>query len=131
MFLMRILLIFSIIVNANLTFADEVTILDKDQKAPFSGVLFPKDQAQQMRKDLIDSDLNKQLNESYKKSIDLYKTTLDYKDQQIDVVMRQNDNLAKSLSSARSTSEWERFAWFALGVAATAATVYGVKKITE
>lgn len=130
---MKILLIFSIIVNLiNIpVYADDVTFLEKDQKAPFQGVLFPRDQAVQLRKDLIDADLNKALNESYKKSLDLYKTTNDIKDEQINLLINRNDQLAKSLNSARETTGLEKFAWFALGVAATAATVYGIKKITQ
>jgi hypothetical protein len=82
-----------------------------------------------IQKDLIDGDANKQLVESYKKSVDLYKANEALYQQKVDLYSSQNDKLAESLQSERSVSNWGRVAWFILGVAATCAAGYAISRV--
>ena len=127
-YLIKILLIFSITVNS---FAGEAVLLEQNKPAPFSGILFPKEQAEQMRKELLERDSLIIINKSLEESIKHNKDIIQISDLKINNLSEQNDNLAKSLYSERSMTNWERLAFFALGVIGTGLAVYGIKEATK
>lgn len=124
-----LLLIFS--TSLNISFAADVVEVKKDQPAPFAGFLFPPEKAQDVKDRLVDADRLKEINESYKRSIELYKDNEKLHEERMVKTMAQADNLAKNLYEARSTSSLEKFGYFFLGVLGTSLAVYGVKKATQ
>ena len=65
------------------------------------------------------------------KSIDLYKKNEDVQNQKVNILLEQNDKLAKSLGDARSVSTFERVAWFIGGMLVTSAAVFGASKLAK
>lgn len=112
-------------------FAQEVIMIKKDERAPFEGVLFPIDQAKKTRLELIECDIKKELNASYERTIKLYKENESYQDNKVNILLKQNDELSKSLVEAKSTSDFQKILWFGLGIIATGLAIYGTKEITR
>lgn len=136
-FRQKTLLIFSIIASLNIAVPsyavdteDAVYILKHDP-APYDGVLLPLKKAEQVRRELIEADALKAINESYVKSILLYKQTLQLSDQKYNTLLDQNDKLALALTESRKSNDLQKILWFGLGVLATGFAVYGAKKITQ
>lgn len=120
-----------------LTFSQNVkadtspSYLNKGDASPYAGLLFSVDDANSIRKQLIDLDTSKALNDSLNKSIDLYKNNETFYQQQKQVLLEQNDKLAKSLYEERQMTNWERAGFFVLGIAVTGLAFYGVKQLTK
>lgn len=123
------LLILLLISNS---FADEeVVYLEKGKQSPYTGYLFTPEKADSIRKQLIEGDTYKLLNQSLEKSLELEHKTVDLSNLKITNLSEQNDKLAKSLYEERSMSNWERIGFFALGVIGTGLAVYGIKQATK
>lgn len=84
-----------------------------------------------MRKELLERDSLIIINKSLEESIKHNKDIIQISDLKINNLSEQNDNLAKSLYSERSMTNWERLAFFALGVIGTGLAVYGIKEATK
>ena len=130
---MKTLLSFLMIglITINSSFAQEAVMIKKDERAPFEGVLFPLDQANKMRYQLIECDIKKELNASYERTIKLYKENESYQENKVNILMKQNDELSKALTESKSTTDLQKILWFSLGVLATGLAVYGASKITR
>jgi hypothetical protein len=125
--LLTILLIFSISVN-NQAFAvteaeQNVTIVEKNEPAPFRGYLFSEDKALKFRKDLLQLDTLKAMNDSYERSITLYKTNDELFNYKVNTLLQQNDKLADQLYRSKDRNDWENWAWFAFGILVTSVGV--------
>lgn len=127
---MKYLLIAILICNTCLA-DDGAVVVSKGDAAPFSGVLLSNEKANQLKVISIEHDEYKLLNDSLNRSINLYKSNEAVYDNKVNVLLQQNDKLAVDLYSARQTTMWEKLGFFVLGVAATTAAVYGVKKATQ
>lgn len=103
--------------------------IKKDEAAPFSGVLFSTDTANDLRKELLDKDLLKQENESLNKSINLYKTKDEISNNQIDELLKANSKLSTYIKN--ENSEYKPLLWFAIGIATSTLTVYALKKASN
>jgi hypothetical protein len=119
------------LITINSAFAQEAVMIKKDERAPFEGVLFPLDQANKTRYQLIECDIKKQLNSSYERTIKLYKENEVYQDNKVNLLLKQNDELSKALTESKSTSDLQKILWFGLGVLATGLAIYGTKEITR
>jgi len=109
--------------------AEDVVHLTKGAVAPYTGYLFPDDQAQDMKNKLqAYYDLNLQL-ESYKRSVELYSKNEVIYQKQLDLLSVQNDKLVNTTQQSLSMSNYEKFGYFALGILATGLAVYSAKKI--
>lgn len=111
--------------------AQDTALVRKGDLVPFDGILFSEKKANEVRYQLIKLDNLEKINESYDKTIVLYKKNEDYKNEQLSVLLQRNDDLAKSLQSSQTTSNWERILWFTLGVVATTGAVYGAGKVLK
>jgi hypothetical protein len=132
----KTLRIFSIIVSSviflnNTVLANEVVLLERGKPAPYSGVLFPVEKANELRKMAIELDTLRAVNESYIKSIGLYQKTIQLHDEKYNLLYQQNDRLAEALVESRRSNDLQRVIWFTLGVLATGFAFYGAKKITQ
>lgn len=130
---MKTLLTFLMIglITINSSFAQEAIVMKKDERAPFEGVLFPLEQANKIRYQLIECDIKKELNLSYERTIKLYKENEGYQENKVSILMKQNDELSKALTESKSTSDLQKIIWFGLGVIATGLAIYGTKQITK
>lgn len=129
--ILSILLITSILSGQIALAEGEAVSIRKNDPAPFAGVLLSNEKANELNNGLNERDQLKLLNESYTKTIKLYKDNEDLYNNKVNTLLTQNDKLAQSLYDARETTAWERFGWFALGVVGTSLAVYGVKKATQ
>lgn len=137
LFRQKILQIFSISVSLSLVtpaFAEqqlEARFILKNDIAPYDGVLLPLKQAERVRSDLIEIDTLRAMNESYAKSVQLYKQTIQLSDSKYNTLLDQNDKLAVALVESRRSSDLQKIMWFGLGVIATGFALYGAKKATQ
>lgn len=90
--------------------------------------IFSPAKAKDVRDRLIDLDTYQKLNESLNKSIELYKKNEVINDNKINLLIEQNDRLAKSLLAERTVGGWERFGYFLLGIVATVGAGFAIKK---
>jgi len=121
------LLISLMIVNNQLCLAQEALVLPKGTPAPYTGLLIPETKALDLYNELSKYKL---LSESYERSIALYKGNEEILDKKTKMLLDQNDDLAKKLTDARSTSSWEKAGWFALGFLSVMAGTYAIKVTT-
>ena len=128
---MKYLLILILACNTCFAADPDAVALNKNDPAPFSGVLLSNDKANQLKNTSIERDEYKLINDSLTRSVKLYRDNETIYDNKVNVLLQQNDKLAVSLYDARQTTMWEKFGYFFLGVAATTAAVYGVKKVTQ
>jgi hypothetical protein len=105
--------------------------LEQNKPAPYSGVLFPVEKANELRKMAIELETLRAVNESYIKSIGLYQKTIQLHDEKYNLLYQQNDKLAEALVESRRSNDLQRVIWFTLGVLATGFAFYGAKKITQ
>lgn len=118
------------LINVN-SFSQDTVALQKDDKAPFTGILFSEEKSRKIKLELEEKDSYKVLYDSTQRSLNLLDQNLKLKDDQIDILMNQNNKLAMSLRDSKDFNSWERFAWFALGVVATGFAVYGLNQATK
>lgn len=93
--------------------------------------VFSPDKAKEVRNKLIDLDTYSKLNESLNKSIELYKKNETINDNKINLLIEQNDKLAKSLLASQSLNNWERFGLVLLGIAMTVGAGFAIKRAGE
>jgi len=114
-----------LILISNICFADDSVFLNKGQPATFDGFLLPPDKVKELQNNTLERDTYKQINDSLNRSIDLYKSNTSIKDQEIQVLMNQNDNLAKSLNDSRTTSDWTKALYFLGGIVISVVAIKG------
>jgi len=123
---------FVIVINLNLLcipcYAEDVIFLPKGSTTQYDGYLFTPEKALKTRKELIELDYIKLENDSQKKSLDLFKLNDQYSKDKIQLLLDQNDKLAKSLYEARELTNWEKVGLFTLGVAVTGLAIYGARQ---
>ena len=95
--------------------------IEKDQKAPYTGILFTEKKAQSIRNELLEGDKNKLLLETEKHRTDRLGQIIIMKDEEIELYHKQNNRLLKS----NDRSDTLNYVWFGLGILATGLAVYG------
>jgi len=116
---------------SNVSNADQVVQLNQNDKAPFAGLLFDQEKANNVKIGLIERDLYKEIMASQSRSIDLLKENEVYSENKVKMLLDQNDKLSQSLRSSQSMTTWERIGFFALGVLATVGAAYAVRSATR
>lgn len=112
-------------------YGGQISDVKKGQPAPHDGVLFDPDEANKVKRDLIDKDTLEKINESYKKSMDLYKSNEEILQDQKKRLMDQNVELTRTLNDTRQTSDLTKILYFVLGVTLTGAAVYGASRLNR
>lgn len=128
---MKNLLISLMILLTSNCFAQDATHLNKNDPAPYEGIIFTIPRSQELRVMEIEHKEYKLLNDSLQRSQAQYEDILKLDTDKVNIVSQQNDNLAKSLEASRTSSEWTKILWFGLGVFATSAAIYGASKFTK
>ena len=106
---------------------ESVVLIEKGLPAPFKGYLFPEDKAQEIRKELIELDSLRAMESSYQKSIDIYKKNQDLYDYKTNVLLDQNEKLAKAVSS----NKYDGYIGFAVGILVTGLSIWGAKEVLK
>lgn len=127
---MKYLVLISFIISIT-CFADDPYLASKGTILPQDSWVFSPTKALEIRNKLIDLDTNVKLNESLQKSLTLEQLNGKIQQDKINLVMEQNDKLAKSLYAERSVSDGTKLVWFLIGVSATILTTYGVSQINR
>jgi len=112
--MIKVILILSLI--SSYSFAQDAVFLNKTQTAPFEGFLLPQTKLQELHNNTLERDAFQKENESLNKSLNLQQSNLGLKDNQIDILLKQNDNLAKTLSTERTLNNWEKVGYFLGGI---------------
>lgn len=110
-------------------FGDDPTLLQKDQAAPYEGLLFSQPKAQDIRNKLLERDAFKSTNESLERTISLKTENITLLESQKALLLKNSDELATSLHAERTSNMWTYFGFFALGVGGTILGLYGIKQI--
>lgn len=123
----NLILILSLI--SSYSFAQDAIFLNKTQLAPFDGFLLPQEKLQELHNNILERDAFQKENESLNKSLNIQQTNLGLKDNQINILLNQNDNLAKALYSERTLNNWEKVGYFAGGIILTGLSIYAVHSL--
>lgn len=99
-------------------FAEDSIYLEKEQKAPYSGILLPKEKVQELR-------VNTELKESLERSIILYKQNEEIYQKNQTLLIEQNQSLIKS----RGMTDLEKVLWLVGGVLLTGISVWGAGQL--
>lgn len=100
-------LFFALLLIPNLAFG-QVTLLNKDEPAPYKGYLFSPEDELETRIKVSKVNLLESLTIKQGEQIDILKDRIDIKEQQL-------DNLAKQLQSAEKMSDLNKLIYFVLG----------------
>ncbi len=115
---------------SNTAYAD-VIWLEKGTAANFSGFLFDEKAGKDVKAKLVDLEYFQKLNESLQKQVTFLEAIEKRSEEKLTIVLDRNDQLAKSLNSARSLNDLERVLYFAAGVLGTILVLYGVKQVAK
>jgi hypothetical protein len=125
--MVRILLIFLIIVNSKIGFANESVFIKKGEASPFTGLLFTEERANLLRKELIDSDITRVRLSSEKERSALLRDSIKLRDDEIELLRTQN----KLVERQNRNSEAMKYIYFGLGILATGMAVYGAGALSR
>lgn len=123
--MLKIFLISSISLNS---FA-QVTYLEKNKPAPYTGYLFTPEKTIEVKNDLIDLETQKKLNKNYRKKIDLQIKKIKLREEQIDYYKARNHQLHTDIDSIKRVNNYERAGWFVLGILATSLAIKGAQEL--
>jgi hypothetical protein len=113
------------IVKTNTT--DKVLFIEKGTEAPFKGYLFSEERTLEIRQELIELDSLRSIEPSYQKSIDIYKKNQDIYDYKVNVLLNENEKLARAVSVNR----YDGYIGFGIGILVTSLAIYGAKQIIK
>jgi len=111
--------------------AQQVVPIAAGTPAPYSGILMPEGVAKEAKNAVIERDTYKSVNESLNKSLNLSNQNFNYSENKVNILLEQNDKLAKNLQAERTVSDFQKIMWFGLGVLATGAAAYVGSKIAK
>lgn len=106
---------------------DDPISLNSGDRAPFSGLLFSEQKANQIRADLLEADKSKLLLETEKHRTQRLTQTIALKDEEIELYSEQN----KRLINYSRRSDTLNYVWFGLGVFVTGLAVYGAGALSR
>jgi len=116
---------------SNLAFAQNVIELNKGSPAPYNGYLFTPAETLKLKNTSQERDGFKLLNDSLTSSLNTSTEMVTELKTENNDLLTHNNQLSTDLQSARSTSEFTKVVWFALGIFATGFAVYGAKQLTK
>lgn len=107
--------------------SSKVLFIQKGTEAPFSGYLFSEERTLEIRQELIELYSLRSIEPSYQKSIDIYKKNQDIYDYKVNVLLNENEKLARAVSVNR----YDGYIGFAIGIVVTSLAIYGAKQIIK
>lgn len=113
-----------ILAFSSASYAEPPTELIKGQTAPFTGILFSKDDELKLR------DINEE-KISLERRLKWTQDDNTLLGSERDLWRTSSENLSKTLVDSQNDSFWKKSAYFALGVLATVGAAYAVKGATR
>ena len=111
--------------------ANDALYLQKDERAPFSGILTTVEHSKVISTRLLERDTYKALSESYQKTLEFYKVNNELTEKKVNLLLEQNDNLSLQLKDSQSLSDLQKFLMFGLGIIATVGAGLLVNEIAK
>jgi hypothetical protein len=90
-----------------------------------------KEKTAEVRTQLQERDQYKLLNESYERSINLYKKNELLYEDKTNILLNQNKDLIQEIGKVERANDLKNFAYFFLGVLGTIAGTYAISKINH
>jgi hypothetical protein len=112
-------------------YAQGSVAIQKGNPAPFTGVLFTKTKAIQIKNELIERDQFKIFNKVLLENSELQQEIINNQKKQVDILLKQNDNLVNIVERTEARSKLARITWFGLGVVSAGLAVYGASLLVK
>lgn len=110
------------LITSNVVFAKAVK-LEKEDKAPFTGILIDNSTANKMRVDIEVGEVNKKILLTKEILFRMSEEVLKDREKQVVILENQNNTLSERLYKHRSFSSLEKTTWFILGIVTTGLAV--------
>lgn len=111
--------------------AEGIVSLQVDEKAPFSGILFSDERANQLRMELIDKDVLEKVNQQLTEEITLFRNNTTLHEGQIKLLTDSNHNLLNKYNDEIKRNETNKYIYFGSGVVITVLSVLLAKQLTK
>ena len=111
------------------SFAQDAVEVKQGQPAPYTGILLTPTKAESIKKELLDKDRLIEINESFKRSILLYKQNEEYYQGQNALLREQNVKANEVINKQQGSSTLEKVAFIGLGILATGFAIKGVQAL--
>lgn len=112
-------------------FAEETVEIRSGEKAPFGGILFSNEKANEVFRKLTEIETTQKINESLVKSLKLSEDINNINQTKFNLLLNQNDKLAKNLHDERTVNNWERALWVGVGILAAGVGALALKSATK
>lgn len=112
-----LLIAFLMIVNSSFTVANASDVLRKGNPAPYDGILFNEQEANDVKKTMLKVDTLEEMVKLYERNQDIYKKNEELYKQKV-------DNLEKYVQQ----KDYEKYIWIGIGVLFTGFSVYVAKE---
>lgn len=106
---------------------NDVVSIAKGAPAPFSGILFTEEKANDIRRELLEGDKTAVKLQAREEQLKLHQTMLELKSSEVELYRKQNERLERSNRS----SDTMNYVWFGLGVFLTGAAVYAAGSLSR
>lgn len=106
----------------NITYAQEATFLNKDDKSPYSGYLLPESTIKELRNNTLERD-------SYKTRLDLTQKNNDILNQEKTILLDQNLKLMVAGSADHVLNNWEKAGYFLAGIITVGLAIKGAQNL--
>lgn len=120
-----------IVSTINTSLSQDSVPITKGTPAPFSGILLNKSKAEQVRIELIERDQFKIFNQTLLENSDLQNKIINNQKKQVDILLKQNDNLVEKIEIKEKVSNIEKIVWFGLGIVSAGLSVYGASLLVK
>lgn len=110
--------------TSNISYGDEVVLLEKGATAPFKGLLFSPKKSEDVYNEM--ESLNEKT-KSLERIIALYKENEFLYDRKVNTLLDQNMKLSDTLLKTENSTDLQKVLWFGLGAIAVSLGMYAAK----
>ena len=110
---------------------DDIQVIEKDQVANCSGLLFSPEASENVDQTQKDLEIEQKLNGLLTRKNVLLELHSETVEKRLHLYMDRSSILAKQLYEREKDSKWEKTLYFGLGVLATGIAVYGASRLND
>src|SRR5687768_16503787 len=114
-----LIILMTVLLSTN-GWCNDVVHLEKGKPAPYTGLLFTEQKANEVRRELLELDKTRVRLLSREQEVHLLRSASTLREKEIELYRVQNERLIDN----QETSDIMRYVWFGLGVAVTGIAVY-------
>lgn len=119
----------SSLIWSQFVYADDAIYLNQNEKAPYSGYLLPEGKIKELRNNTIERDGLKAINDNLTQQLSLEQKNNSLKDDKVNLLLEQNDKLAKAAYAERELNTWEKIAFFTGGIVISGLAIWGAHSL--